>query len=625
MHFGSPHWFWLLLLLPALAVFFWSAWRTRQRIMTQFIRARLLPGLLADVSPRRRKIRRALFLLAVALIVTVLARPKWGFHLEEIKQRGRDIVVAIDTSRSMLAGDVAPNRLDRAKLEALALKQLCGTDRLGLVAFAGTAFLQCPLSFDDDAFRQSLEALDANIIPQGGTALAEAIRTALTAFKEETENHKVLVLLTDGEDHDGQAVAAAKEAAQDGMRIFTIGVGTPAGELISTTDPQGNRVFIKDENGNVVKSHLNEPLLTEIAQAGQGFYLPLTGARTMDALYERGLAPLPKSDSEVKTIRQYHERFQWFLGLALLVLLAEMFLADTKRGTTNRAPGPRRAVTVSAVAALLMALPASAASAAKAMRAYEKGQYGRAFREFEKLAQRTPKDARVFFNMGAAAYRDEEFETAREQFTASLTSQDVALQQRAYYNLGNTHFRLGEGESAMDQRMAEWQQAVSSYENALKLDSTDADARYNLELVRKKLEELKQQQQTNQDKQDDQDQQNQSDQNKDDQQDDQQREQQQNKSGEQQQQQQEQPQADQQKQEQQKSQQEQQQQQPQPAESQDGEERDSSQEPNEVGKMMQMTPQQARRLLDTLKAEEKPMIFVPQVKTNQINRPIKNW
>src|SRR5207244_138924 len=176
------------------------------------------------ISAARQKIAWAGLLLAVACLILALARPQWGFDWEETKQRGLDIVVAIDTSKSMLAEDIAPNRLARAKLAALDLMQQARSDRLGLVAFAGSAFLQCPLTVDDAAFRQSVEALDVNTIPQGGTAIAEAIETALTAFKE-GDNYKTLVLITDGEDHDSGALEAAKKAADGGLKIFTIGIG----------------------------------------------------------------------------------------------------------------------------------------------------------------------------------------------------------------------------------------------------------------------------------------------------------------------------------------------------------------------------------------------------------------
>ena len=341
VRFEYPYLLWLLLpVIPGLIAFFWWAWRTRQRLIGQFVQSRLLANLTVGVSTTRQKIRIGLLVASVALLIVVLARPQWGFDWEEARQRGLDVVVAIDTSKSMLAEDVPPNRLARAKLAALDLKRLAKTDRVGLIAFAGTAFLQCPLSFEDEAFRQSVEALDVNIIPQGGTAVAEAIQTAQAAFKEKNENHKVLVLFTDGEDHDGHAVEAARSAAKEGMRIFTVGVGTKNGELLRTTDARGRSDFVKDEQGNVVKSHLDEALLSEIAQAASGFYMHLSGADAMDVLYERGLAPLPKSETSARRVKRYHERYQWVLGVVTLLLVSELFLPERRPA---RRTGPRKA------------------------------------------------------------------------------------------------------------------------------------------------------------------------------------------------------------------------------------------------------------------------------------------
>jgi Ca-activated chloride channel family protein len=328
---------WLLLVFPpGLAAFFWWSWRKRQSLRAQFINARLLTGLTVGLAPGRQKIRLACLVFAVVCLILALARPQWGFDWQEAKLRGLDIVVAIDTSKSMLAADIAPNRLGRAKLAALDLMQAAKSDRLGLVAFAGSAFLQCPLTIDDSAFRQSVEMLDVNTIPQGGTALAEAIETAQTAFKER-DNYKVLVLFTDGEDHDSGALEAAKKAAEAGLRIYTIGIGTPEGELLRVTDAQGHADYIRDEQGNVVKSHLNEDLLRQIASATEGgFYLPLRGAKTIDTLYEQGLAKLPKSQHEEKLIKQYHERYHWPLAAGMLLLLVELFFPERKRETKHR-------------------------------------------------------------------------------------------------------------------------------------------------------------------------------------------------------------------------------------------------------------------------------------------------
>jgi len=318
MRFEHPHLLWLLLPgIPALLAFFWWAWRTKQRLICQFVQSRLLANLTVGVSATRQKIRIGLLIASIMLLGVALARPQWGFDWEEAKQRGLDVVVAIDTSKSMLAEDVAPNRLARAKLAALDLKKLAKTDRVGLVAFAGSAFLQCPLSFDDEAFRQSVNALDVNIIPQGGTAVAEAIQTAQAAFKEKSDNYKVLVLFTDGEDHDGHALESARSAAREGMRIFTVGIGSANGEMLRITDARGRSDWIKDEQGHAVKSHLNDKLLRDIAQATGGFYMLLSGANAMELLYERGLEPLPKTERSTNRLKRYHERYKWLRGLAL--------------------------------------------------------------------------------------------------------------------------------------------------------------------------------------------------------------------------------------------------------------------------------------------------------------------
>ena len=501
MRFEHPNLLWLLLVVPpALGLFFWWAERARQRLLTQFVEARLRAQLTVGISPARRKVRRALVILAAAFLVITLARPQHGFDLQEVEQRGLDIVVAVDTSKSMLATDIAPNRLARAKLAALELMQRAGTDRLGLVAFAGDAFLECPLTIDDTAFQQSVAALDVNTIPQGGTALAAAIDTALTAFKE-TDHYKVLVLFTDGEDNDEGALAAAQKAAQAGLKIFTIGIGTAAGDLIRVTDANGNSDYVRDEQGNVVKSHLNEPLLQQIAGAAGGFYLPLRGADTINTLYERGLEPLPKSEGKEKLVRRYHEQFQWPLAAAVWLLLAEMFLperrppARRKSKTSPQRAGPAAGVPGAMLATLLWLAVCGSASAtpADALRDYRAGNFTNALAEYERLAQVQTNDLRLVFNAGAAAYRGTNYDAAAKAFTLAALSPDLKLQQPAYYNLGNTQYRLGElkfepSTEGLDAMTETWQQAVKSYEHAAALATNDVNAAYNLAFVKQQLD-----------------------------------------------------------------------------------------------------------------------------------------
>jgi Ca-activated chloride channel family protein len=501
MSFAYRHVLWsLLVIVPALILFFWWAWRERQRLMTQFIQARLLPGLISGVSPTRQKVRFVLITIAFALLLVALARPQWGFTWEESKQKGLDIVVAIDTSKSMLAEDIAPNRLQRAKLAALDLMQQAQSDRLGLVAFAGGAFLQCPLTIDDNAFRQSVEVLDVNIIPQSGTAVAEAITTALGAFKE-GDNFKVLVLFTDGEDNDENALAAAQAAAKEGMKIFTIGIGTPEGEILRIKDAKGRTDYLRDAEGNAVKSRLNEALLQQIAGATEGgFYLPLRGAKTIDTLYEKGLAPLPKSEGQEKLVKRMHERYHWPLAAAIGLLLVEMLLPERSRRKekTSNVQHPTsnpQGVAVTALVISLLTANVGQASPATALKDYIGGNFTNALTEYERLLneqakQQKPEDPRLHFNAGTAAYRATNYTAAIQHFTAVLAAQDLKLQAQAYYNLGNVHFRLGQQAADLDKLEEAWKESLKQFNHAVELDQANQDAAFNKAFVEERLRQI---------------------------------------------------------------------------------------------------------------------------------------
>jgi Ca-activated chloride channel homolog len=501
MSFAAPQMFWLFLLIPALVLFFWWSWRVRRKLMAQFIQARLLPGLVAGVSATRWKVRVALILGAVICFIFALARPQWGYFQEEIVQRGLDIVVAIDTSKSMLASDIAPNRLARAKLAALGLMQEAGSDRLGLVAFSGSAFLECPLTIDDGAFRQSVEALDVHTISEGGTSLSEAINTSAKAFKED-DNYKVLVLFTDGEDNDEGAEEAAKSAAKDGLKIFTVGIGTAAGDLLQYRDENGSLQYVRDDQGNVVKSHLNEALLRKIADETGGGYYSLSGGNTMENLYQRSLAPLPKSEGKEQWVKRPYERYHWPLALGIVLLIAEIFFPERKGSATRKPKGPspflesetKSSAAVVTAIVVLMALPMIAsASPASAMSFYKAGKFAAAQKEFERLAQEDKKgDLRFIFNAGDAAYRATNYDDALKDYTAALSSQDVKLQQKAYFNIGNVQYRQGEGKLQqetidLDEVQQIWEQAVKSFQNAVTLDKNDADAAHNLEFAKQSV------------------------------------------------------------------------------------------------------------------------------------------
>ncbi|MGI8964935.1 MAG: VWA domain-containing protein, partial [Limisphaerales bacterium] len=641
MKFAQPHLLWLLIIfLPALCLFLFWCWRQKQKLITQFVQSRLLANLTVGVSQGRQKFRLILLVMGVAFLLLAFARPQFGFYLEEARQQGLDIMVAIDTSKSMLATDVSPDRLTRAKLAVFDLMKQAKSDRLGLIAFAGSAFLQCPLTLDEEAFRQSVEALDVNIIPQGGTALVEAIQTAATAFEKNSDNHKVLVLFTDGEDHDSGAEEAAEKAAKSGLKIFTIGVGTAEGELLRIKDDQGNSSFLKDDQGNAVKSRLNETLLQKIATEAHGFFLPLRGANPMEILYSRGLAPLPKSEATTKLVRNYREQFKWPLSLAMALLIFELFLPQRKRVRRTAAmaqaanPELKKAV---AIFILFLAPLAGFSSVSSALKKYEAGKFHDSLSEYQKLARQKTNDFRLNYNAGAAAYRAKELEAAQKHFSQALVSPDLPLQEKAYYNLGNTLFQLGQPQADLEKKKENWEQAIKNYENALKLNSQDADAKYNRDFVKMKLEELKKQEQQK-------DQQSKNDKSPNDKKDQKDQKQEKNGKGEKQ----DQDQKDQQKQDaakQDKNSQDQNEKQKQEQNSEEAKKEKEQQDKTNEAKNQKpeenkpdsgpeqtanaipgkMTREQADQFLEMMKQEDKPLVFAPPQKPKTSNRPIKDW
>lgn len=508
MNFAAPQMFWLLFIPMGMLVFFWWSWRVRQRLMEQFIQSRLLTGLIAGVSVQRQKIRAGLLIGSVVCLIVALARLQWGYSEEELPDRGLDIVVAVDTSKSMLATDITPNRLARAKLAALDLKEQAKSDRMGLVAFAGSAFLECPLTVDDSAFRESVEALDVNSISEGGTAIADAIDEATKAYKE-GDNYKILVLFTDGEDNDSEtnAVEAARRAAKEGVHIFTVGIGTAAGELLQVQNANGELEYVRDEQGNVVKSHLNESLLRQIAADTGGSYYSLSGANTMDAVYQRSLAPIPKSQTKEQWVKRPYERYQWPLTIGILLLLAEVFFPErrppgqSRTRTSNSEPGTASTKSSAAAAppqviaaiVLLLFLPAVAhATPWSAMHDYKSGNFTNAQMEFERLAAEDKTgDFRLIFNAGDAAYRATNYDAALKDFTEALASPDVQMQQKAYYNIGNALYCQGENAKDLDGTEQLWQQSLKSFQNAVMLNTNDVDAVTNLDFVKGRLEIIK--------------------------------------------------------------------------------------------------------------------------------------
>ena len=320
--------FWLVI---ALVIFFFWANIQRKKALEKFADKDLLSTLLASFNIRKLILKQALIILAFAFFVFALMRPQWGFKWQKIQRKGLDILIAVDVSKSMLAEDIKPNRLARAKL-ALAdfVKHLKG-DRIGLIAFSGSAFLQCPLTIDYSGFLMSVEALDTNTIPKQGTSISSAIRQAIESYEGGLKKYKVLIIITDGEDHEGDPIKATELAQKEGIKIFCIGIGTSEGDLIPITDENGNKAFLKDRSGAVVKSRLDETTLQKIALNTGGSYVR-AGAKEfgLDLIYREKLSGMEKRDLETKMAKQYEERFQIPLAMGFLLLMAEFIVSEVK-------------------------------------------------------------------------------------------------------------------------------------------------------------------------------------------------------------------------------------------------------------------------------------------------------
>ena len=544
MNFAEPIWLLAGLIVCLALAWLFHRFDVRQRAaLARFASGHLLTQLTASFSPVRRTVKRVLYLAGVACIFAALARPQWGFRWEEVHRKGIDILFAVDTSKSMLSQDVKPNRIERAKLAVEDLVNKLDGDRVGLIAFAGNAFLQAPLTLDYNAFRQSLDAVDVGIVPRGGTNVASAIQEAEAAFGTDTKNQKILVLITDGEDLEAKGIDSARAAAKDGLKVYTIGVGGTAGELIPVPDDNGGTTFLKDADGNYVKSRLDESTLKQIAEATGALYAPLgQQGQGLETVYQHALAPLPKKDLMSHMERVNIERFQWPLALGAALLLVEMFIGTRKArfGRRKFSPVPARptrkglrpAAAMAALALSGLGMTASAqASPQAAESAYKKGDYTAAEEQYQQAAAKDPKLPALQFNLGAAAYKSGQFDKALPAFQKTLDTDKLDVQQKAYYNLGNTQYRVGQKtqQAQPQETVKAWQGALASYDASLKLKPTDEDAKFNKEFVQKKLDELQKQQQQQKKDQQSKDQQSKDQQSKDQQSKDQQSKDQQSK------------------------------------------------------------------------------------------------
>lgn len=332
LRFENPQLLYLLWGVPLLLTFFIWAVKYKKTLLKRFGNLEIIEKLMHNYSSGRRNLKIILLLLSYAFFCVALANPQIGTKLEEVTREGVDVIVALDVSQSMLAEDIKPNRLEKAKHEVGKLIDILEGDRIGLVAFAGIPHVQCPLTLDYSAAKLFLTIIDTDIIPQPGTAIGAALKTSIKAFNTEERKYKVLILITDGEDHETDPLEAAKEAEQQGVIIYTVGIGSPQGVPIPQYDSYGNQSgFKKDRQGNVITTKLDVVTLQKIAyQTGGKYFLASTGEGELQEIYNE-ISALEERELVSRQFSQYEDRFQIFLLIGLILLCIEVIIPERKR------------------------------------------------------------------------------------------------------------------------------------------------------------------------------------------------------------------------------------------------------------------------------------------------------
>ena len=337
MQYENLNYLYLLAVIPIVILGYVLVFKKKMSDLNKFANIELLQKVGLSISKKRQGIKAILVVIGILFLILALIEPKWGYHWEEVEKKGIDIVIAVDTSRSMLADDVKPNRLEVAKREIVDLLNVLEGDRIALVVFAGSAFAYCPLTSDYGAFRLFLNDIHTNIIPLGGTALAEAIQKGISTFETNTKNHKAIILITDGENHEDDPLKAAADAKKQDIVIYTVGVGKKDGSYIKIKDESGQEKLLKDRQGQVVKSRLDEIILNKIALETGGLYTPGYGTKWgLEKIYKDSIAKIEESTYKTQRVKKYVNRYQIPLFIAIILITLESFLPDSKKVTKVR-------------------------------------------------------------------------------------------------------------------------------------------------------------------------------------------------------------------------------------------------------------------------------------------------
>ena len=511
MIFASPIWLYIaVLLIVTLSLLLAYGLKKRDWLLSRFAAERLLLQLTTITSQKRLLLKALFILIAVAFIGIALARPQYGVEWTERKARSLDIIFALDSSKSMLATDLRPTRLDRAKLAILDLVERLESDRVGLIVFAGSAFLQTPPTLDYSAFRESLSSIDPKVISLGGSNLGSAIKEAAKAFPPDN-NVKIVILLTDGEDLTGEALKAAEKVTTEGIKIYTIGIGTKEGEYLKNRTDDGSERFVRDAQGQPVRSQLDELTLKEIANITKASYCQLND-QSLEQLFNSVIANLPRKERESELQELPIERYQWALAIAFIFLLLEMAVLRRKR-MKNMAI---------VLTSSLIFLPRESKGAGEVFDELSNSmQLSTHLEDKNDSLNRKPSalDARKNFNAAHQTLTEGNYAFAEKSLAHVVRSTtDLTLQRDALYNMGHCNFQLGETafrSQNYEEAIKNWNTSEALFNSASQIDTTDLAAMQDAEDVRLRREALEaylQEQEQQQNQESDRNQENPSDQ-----------------------------------------------------------------------------------------------------------------
>jgi Ca-activated chloride channel homolog len=505
IHWGAPQLLWLLVAVPALALLLLLGLWLKRRALRRLADPALVPRLTDSRSPRWAAAKAVCVLLGLVFMIVAAARPQWGEKLQVVKGHGIDVVIALDASRSMLAADIPPSRLERAKVQIASLLDNLSGNRVGIVAFAGSAQVMCPLTTDVEAAKLFLDIIEPGNMPKPGTNIQHAVEAAAALFGPAEETSKALILITDGDNLDGDPGVATRIAVENHIRLFAVGVATPEGSTIPEAQSTGTS-YQKDADGKIVMSRLGERLLLVMAKATDGRYFR-SESINLDALVA-ALDQIQKKAISGGEFVEYEERYQGFLLAAFLLLFAGTLISDRRgawfpdavrslralagrvpRGRARRTPsrltGPMLRMGVPLALAGLLAASRAGADVGSSMRrglALEKqGKLDEAARAYQEALVLEPDNMRIRYNLGRVLYERKQFPEAADHFQLGLLSKQKTLRSHALYNLGNTHFKQGKLDDA-----------IGAYSLALVQDPSDLEAKQNLELCWKIKKEMQQ-------------------------------------------------------------------------------------------------------------------------------------